>query len=579
MSSTTEQIKDRLSIVDVVGAYIKLEKAGANYKARCPFHNEKTPSFFISPARNSYYCFGCGEKGDIFSFVEKFEGLDFPGALKVLAEKAGVEITRENKQAKTERDRLFAIHDDAAAFFQAELKKNREALEYLEKRGLKSDLIELWQIGFAPDSWTALKSHLTEKNYALSEIQKAGLIKPSEKRQGDHYDRFRSRIIFPIFDPSGRVIAFSGRIFGKEDDAKYLNSPETPLFDKSRTLYGFHAAKSAIRQRDYSILVEGQLDLLMSHQAGFSQTVATSGTAVTLSHLESLKKISPRLIIAYDADKAGIAASERAWQAALGLGMEIKICRLPKGKDPADILKESPALFAEALKNSKHIIDITLHDMLAQNLDHRTLGKRIGEKVLPYIAALESTIEQAHYISNISSLASIPEGALKDELNKIQRKGAQPGAASASSAALRSEALVAGNPEKVKSDPVARKLFALLYWYENQTHKDTDLLREKIMSILGKDKYDSLGKDHEAKKEEILFEAEASFEDGPRLLEERDELLSRLEDDMLREELGKAIQELQKAERDKDMEKTVELLKKCQDISYKLRTLSKKTNE
>ncbi len=579
MSSTTEQIKDRLSIVDVVGAYIKLEKAGANYKARCPFHNEKTPSFFISPARNSYYCFGCGEKGDIFSFVEKFEGLDFPGALKILAEKAGVEITRENKQAKSERDRLFAIHDDAAEFYQEELKKNREALDYLEKRGLKRDLIELWQIGFAPDSWTALKGHLLGKKYSIPEIQKAGLIKPSEKRQGDHYDRFRSRIVFPIFDPSGRIIAFSGRIFGKEDDAKYLNSPETPLFDKSRTLYGFHAAKTAIRQRDYSILVEGQLDLLMSHQAGYSQAVATSGTAVTLSHLESLKKISPRLIIAYDADKAGIAASERAWQAALSLGMEIKICRLPKGKDPADILKDSPALFAEALKSSKHIIDITLDDMLSQNLDHRTLGKRIGEKVLPYVAALESTIEQAHYISKISSLASIPEGALKDELNKIQRKGAASAGTPVASAVLRSEALVAGNPPQAKSDPVARKLFGLLYWYENQTHKDTDLLREKITAILGKDKYDSIGKDHQSRKDEILFEAEASFEDEPRLQEERDELLIRLEDDMLRDELGKAMHELQKAERDKDTEKTVEYLKKCQDISYKLRMLSKKTNE
>lgn len=561
MSSTTEQIKERLSIVDVVSSYIKLERAGANFRARCPFHNEKTPSFFVSPPRNSYYCFGCGAKGDIFTFVEQFEGIDFSGALKVLADRAGVEIKKENPQVRSEREQLFAVMAEATTFFEKNLESNNVAKKYLLERGLKQETIKKWRLGFARDAWSDLLQHGLQKKFTLSVLEKAGLIKPSEKKAGEFYDRFRSRILFPLFDPSGRVVAFSGRIFGKEDDAKYLNSPETPLFDKSRLLYGFHEAKLAIRQRDYSIMVEGQMDLLMAHQSGYTNVVATSGTAVTAMHLESLKKLSSRLIIAYDGDKAGISASERAWQTALAMGMEVKICRFPRGLDPADMLRDNPRGFAEALKSSRHIIDVTLDDILDQKLDHRTVGRRIKEKILPYIASLGSTIEQAHYISTIGSRANIPENALRDDLEKIKE-----GFVSTPQDAR----------ENVpKKDPIIRKLFALLYWFESTAAPLAEALFKDISRIVGTDRANMLQKDHEKNKQELLFEADVTFEKGSRLAEEQAELLRRLEEEALKDQFASTMRELQKAERDKDAESIVTLLKKCQDISYKLRTISK----
>ena len=236
MSDSVEKIKERLGIVEVVGGYLKLEKAGKNLKARCPFHNEKTPSFFVSPDRGSFYCFGCGAKGDIFSFVEQFEGLDFKGALKLLAERAGVRLEYERSSLSTDksgREKLFQVLEKAADYFEANLKLNDEARNYLKKRGLTEKTITTFRLGFAPDEWRSLLTHLKSDKFSESVLEKAGLIKKGETG-GNYYDRFRGRIIFPIADSAGRIVGFSGRILsGKPDDAKYLNSPETELFVKS----------------------------------------------------------------------------------------------------------------------------------------------------------------------------------------------------------------------------------------------------------------------------------------------------------------------------------------------------------
>jgi len=291
-SSPTDQIKERLGIVDVVGAYLTLEKAGNNLKAKCPFHNEKTPSFFVSPSRNTFYCFGCGEKGDIFTFVERFEGLDFRGALKVLSEKAGVPITFESQTVRDERTRIYDVMKEAVSYFELTLKNEGKVKNYLSERGLTTGTVQRFQLGYAKSEWNALSDQLIKKGYSEKEIEKAGLIKLSDsERPRDkntykerYYDRFRGRIMFPIADASGRVIAFSGRLFPEEDgNAKYINSPETVLFNKSKVLYGYDKAKHTIRKANFSIVVEGQMDLLMSHQSGFPNTVALSGTALTLS--------------------------------------------------------------------------------------------------------------------------------------------------------------------------------------------------------------------------------------------------------------------------------------------------------
>jgi DNA primase len=277
--TNVEEIKARIPIEELIGSYIKVEKSGRSLKARCPFHNEKTPSFFISPERGGYYCFGCGAKGDIFSFVEQFEGLDFKGALKVLAERAGVSLAFDQK-TDGERDQLFKITEEAAKYFEEQFSKSKEAQDYVKSRGIKPETRQSFRIGWAPDGWQNLLNHLKKKSWTESLIEKAGFIKKSEKNDESegrsqtsanarYYDRFRGRIMFPITDSSGRVVAFTGRILHDDGkSAKYLNSPETPIFTKSQILFGLDKAKSEIKRLNYSILVEGQMDLVLSHQVG-----------------------------------------------------------------------------------------------------------------------------------------------------------------------------------------------------------------------------------------------------------------------------------------------------------------------
>ncbi|MFA6274514.1 MAG: DNA primase, partial [Candidatus Paceibacterota bacterium] len=340
MNSPVQKIKERLSIEEVVSSYIKLERAGANLKAKCPFHNEKTPSFFISPDRGSYYCFGCSAKGDIFTFVEEFEGLDFKGALKLLAEKAGVQLEdyKYNKEAESEKEKLYRAMEEATKFFENNLIENSEVLNYLKSRGLEDKTIKDFRIGFIKNDWRELYTFLQKKGFTEIELEKAGLIKKTEK---GYYDRFRGRIMFPISDSSGRIIAFSGRLF--QDDgksAKYLNSPETPIFNKSSVLYGLDRAKESIRKNNFSILVEGQFDLILSHQAGFRNTIATSGTALSdstiskenvVSNLGLLRRLSGNIVLAFDADKAGFNAANRASKIALSFGMDVKVASMPDG--------------------------------------------------------------------------------------------------------------------------------------------------------------------------------------------------------------------------------------------------------
>src|SRR3989344_98088 len=270
-SHTVQQVKDKLSIVDVVSQYVKLERSGMNLRARCPFHNERTPSFFVSPDRGTYHCFGCDKGGDIFSFVQEIEGLDFKGALKVLADKAGVKIvySRGGKEQKDERGRLFELMEVATIFYSSRL--TDEAKKYLKERGIAEATVKTFRLGWAGDGWSDLADHLKEKKFSEIEMLDAGVVKRTER--GGVNDKFRNRITFPIADSAGRIVGFSGRIFGEKaspEAPKHLNSPETPLFHKSRILYGFDKAKQHMRKLNFAVLVEGQMDLLASHQAGWS---------------------------------------------------------------------------------------------------------------------------------------------------------------------------------------------------------------------------------------------------------------------------------------------------------------------
>lgn len=572
-SSSVEKIKEKLDVADVIGSYVKLEKAGANFKGKCPFHNEKTPSFFVSPNRGNYYCFGCGAKGDIFTFVQEFEGLDFVGSLKLLADKAGVSLDDFPRKDNSEKDRLHEVLEQATAFFEDNLKKSPTAQAYLKKRGLTEETVEFWRVGFTPKDWRLLHSHLKEKGVSEKDMERVGLIKKKEAGlEGEnYYDVFRGRIMFPIFDVSGRVIAFSGRILEEDPKSpKYLNSPETELFNKSETLYGLDKAKVEIRKRDYTVLVEGQLDILMSHQEGFPNTVASSGTAFTIDHLRKLQRLSNRLMLAFDADKAGFVAANKSAVLGLSIGMEVKIAELPKGSDPAELIKEKLDVWKVALRNGKHLIDFYLDNLIAEKHDNRALAKEVEKKVLPYIGLISSSIEQSHFVSQVSKKTGIREDAIWNDLRKLPR-GIQTGSVETLEQSVEKEI-------KKRKNYIEERVVGIIFWQEGKEEKTIDpvKLRIRLISIVG-DKYAAdLFKASELKNEELVFQAESYYESGDALEKDIEELMSNFEEDILRERFVVTMNELQEAESSKDEKRGKELLEVCQGLSVRLAELSKK---
>ncbi len=436
MDSPAQQVKDKLNIVDVVGQYVTLKRAGRTYMARCPFHNEKTASFHVSPERGTYKCFGCGEGGDIFSFVEKMEGVDFPTALRQLAERAGVDVKQSFSRApehKEHDERLRDVCEEATAFFESTLAERKDVLDYLHSRGAKDETIKEWRLGYASANWSDTSAHLVGRGFTKDDIADAGLASKSEKRPGEIYDRFRGRIMFPIFDTTGRVIAFSGRFFenvpGAKDEsepAKYVNSPETPLFKKSKTLYGFDRAKTAIRKADCILLVEGQFDLVLAHQSGLPFTVALSGTALTEEHLTLLSRLSKRLVLALDADQAGVRAGLRSAEMALKAGFDVKVPTFPDGKDPADVARENPELLKAAIRTSTTAVEFFMHALRAGTRDEQAYKRVVEASVLPLISAMTSKIEQEHFIRIVAQKIGVSEAAVASEVAKRPTTTAAP---------------------------------------------------------------------------------------------------------------------------------------------------------
>ncbi len=558
--STVDTIKERLSIGEVVSSYLKLDKAGTNLKGVCPFHNEKSPSFFVSPHRGSYYCFGCGAKGDIFSFVEQFEGVDFMGALKILAERAGVEIVKENPKAKSERDRLFKIMEVAALFYHKQLSENVVAKDYLKKRGVEVPTIREWRIGYAPAEWRTLHTYLIEKGFTSEEQLKVGLVKSADK---GYYDTFRSRIVFPISDSSGRIVAFSGRIFPHDDEAaKYLNSPETILFNKSAVLYGYDKAKFEIRKRGITVLVEGQMDLIMSHQIGVKNAIATSGTAFTENHAGAIKRFSETLVICYDGDSAGENAALRAAQVALGKGLDVRITQLPEGKDPAELCVEDKEAYIKSLEKALHVIDFALAKVLRTTEDSRERGRLVVKEVLPLVKSIESAVEQSHFIRTIASAALIREDALWQELKKMQ-------APAVVAPVVLKKAVVDMSAE--------RRLFAILYLLESGAMpvKPPEEFKQELTKITGPEIFKTLENQFALEKQELLLEAEITYDKEDTLRKDIIELLKRLEEDILKRQYAETMNLLGEAEGRKDQEQITQLLEKCKEIAHKLSILKK----
>src|SRR3989344_3105604 len=494
MSSQIEDIKSRVDVADLLGSYLKLQKSGVNFKARCPFHNERTASFFVSPARQIWHCFGCQKGGDVFKFIMEIEGCEFKEALETLAQRAGIELKRESQQVQDAKSKHFFILEEATKFFEKNLFENSDALEYLKNRGLSAETIKEFRLGYSLDDWKTLFNHLSAKGYGAEDQERAGLIIKADRKNetGSHfsgqgssyYDRFRGRIIFPIFNQSGKVIAFGGRLFvdssgGKS--AKYVNSPETALYQKSKILYGLHKSKIEILRENSCVLVEGYMDFLSVYQAGTKNTVAVSGTALTIDHLKILNRVCEKLIVSFDMDEAGADATKRGIDSALKQGFDVKVIKLPDDfKDPAEAILADSKFWANSLLTARHIVQFYIDSAQKKFLvGSPELSREIQRSVLPAISALSSDLEQAHWIREISSILNIKEETVWSALSKVRNSIRQS----------------AGDIQNDETELSIRK---------PQTRKD--LLENRVLGIVAK--YPELLEKQSASIEPSLFSGE-----------------------------------------------------------------------
>ena len=440
MNTSTEDIKSRIDIVDFIGEYVKLQKAGVNWKANCPFHNEKTPSFVVSEEKQIWHCFGCDKGGDIFSFLMEIEGIEFKEALKILAEKAGVELSRYEygPQAAGNKNRTLEILELATKFYEKQLWEGAgkdKILKYFIERGLKKETVKEFRLGYAPPGWNNIMKFLTSRGYKIEEIVKTGLlvqkmkgsVNPNSQATSyklqitDCYDRFRDRIIFPIADVMGRVVGFSARVApgGDESQAKYVNTPETEAYHKSAALYGINKAKREIKDKKFVLLVEGNMDVIASHQAGIKNTVAVSGTALMAKPLPTSKPVSPTVKMFFDMDEAGQAAALKSAELAFQKDINVSIVQLKEGKDAADAVKENPKEFLKAVEDSVSAMEHFFKQAFKTHSVKNAQGKKtIARDLLNIIKNFSSEIEKTHWIKKLAQGLEVDEKILLDTLNK-----------------------------------------------------------------------------------------------------------------------------------------------------------------
>lgn len=578
-----QEIKSRLDIVPFIQGYVKLTRAGVNWKGNCPFHSEKTPSFMVSPTRQTWRCFGCSKGGDAFSFLMEFEHIDFPEALKILAERTGVELKREDPRERSARERLYAVMEDATKFYEAQLKRVPAVLEYLKRRGLKPETIAEFRIGYAPEGWSAIAEYLKSRGYTADEFVGSGLGIKSEKRLNSYYDRFRNRIMFPIMDSGGRPVGFSGRIFErgvKSDEPKYVNSPQTLVFDKSRILYAFDKAKEAIRKKNRCVIVEGQMDVVMSHQAGVKEAVAVSGTALTHKHLEAIKRIADTLISSFDSDQAGETATRRSLDLAAEFDFVRKVAIIPKGKDPADAVQEDPAVWEQAVEESTSIMDF-FYDRAKKKYDLKTpeSKKEFSRFLLPEVAKLGNEIERAHWVSQIAAELGVKEDAVWAELRRQRTKIDEPAGSHVESK----------KQEKLRTHQLEERILGALFLYpvtgtylkdqdlslvfENELHRQIAV--EGLSSGPEKaiERLPSLPDQWKQYLDHVMFEVEWAFSNVKDANAEIASCIREVERERFRERLSALSDAIQNAERNKDEENLQKLLASFKAAMERLRQL------
>ncbi|HEY1064009.1 MAG TPA: DNA primase [Candidatus Saccharimonadales bacterium] len=417
-----EEVKQRLSIEDVIGEYVQLKRAGRNWKGLSPFTSERTPSFVVSPEKQIWHDFSSGRGGDMFSFVMEVEGLDFKGALEHLARKAGVDLEQfrsKGQRGGPNKERLLAVLEAATHFYQVQFSQNKTALEYVfKKREFTKETALEWRLGYSPNTGTALVDFLKTKKFTEQEMQQAGLT--AKRYRGGVQDMFRGRLMIPLQDAQGKVIGFTARLLTDDKDApKYINTPQTPLYDKSRHVYGLHLAKESIRKGGFVVIAEGNLDVIASHQAGVRQVVATAGTALTEPHLKALSRFTGDIRLSFDADKAGLNATERAIPIASKVKVSLSIITIPSGKDPDELIKQDPKIWREVIEQNQYALD-WLMDRYKQQLDITSAeGKRrFSDVLLPVVRALDDPVEKDHYLVSIAETIGVSRQALDQKFNQ-----------------------------------------------------------------------------------------------------------------------------------------------------------------
>jgi len=425
MTDQIEEIKRKIDIVELISEYVPLKKAGRNFKALCPFHSEKTPSFIVSPERQIFKCFGCGEGGDIFGFLMRMEGMEFGEALRVLAKRAGVKLRRYRPSAaEKQKDLLYEINHLASEFYHYLLMNHsvgKPALNYILGRGIRRESLQLFKLGFAPQMWDGLQKFLVgKKGYRLEDLERAGLVIKSERGRG-YYDRFRGRLMFPLKDHRGNICGFAGRVLEADvQKAKYINTPETVLYHKSDLLYGLAETKGAIKKADQAILVEGELDLISSYQAGVKNVVAIKGSALTERQIQVLGRFTKKIIFALDRDLAGDAAARRGIELADAAGMTIRVVELRGGKDPDEVAQKDPQLWRQLVETAVPVYDYLFDSAFARFDGQTAEGKRqIGQELIPVLAKISDEIVRAHYLSQLAERLGVGEELLAREIAKV----------------------------------------------------------------------------------------------------------------------------------------------------------------
>jgi len=430
VSDQIQEIKSKIDIVDFISGFVPLKKAGKNYKALCPFHKEKTPSFMVSPELQIFKCFGCGRGGDVYAFLQEIEGVEFGEALRMLAEKAGVKLERQQPSPQEEkRQEILAINHLAKEYFSYILTEHpvgERAREYLKQRGIQPQTIETFGLGYAPKSWESLSKFLTSEKYSISSLLSAGLIRLRERGKTP-YDFFRGRIIFPFFGHNQSIIGFAGRTLG-QDEPKYINIGETPTFKKGSFLYGLEQAKTAIKKEGSAIVVEGEFDVISPFQAGTENIVGSKGTSLTTDQIKILKRYTPNISLCYDTDLAGDAAAKRGIDLAEERGLNVKVITLPDGyKDPDEIVQKDPPAWKEAVQSAVSVYDFFFSSARKRHDPTKPLGKKqIAQELLPIIKTIPDEIERGHYVKRLALELDTDEGVVRAALERAEPHTAHP---------------------------------------------------------------------------------------------------------------------------------------------------------